>query len=128
MHTRDHLLISGIVFWSIEGILGGLATDLFFVPVVIHDYYRKRCNLPFKELSNVWIKVNWFLHTVWFLLFLGLGCHYLDFMIFWKAYFLHIVLDICTHTQYRALKLLYPLSNYTLDLWSTGYIKGSNHD
>ena len=128
MYIRDHLLISGIVFGSIEGILGGIITDIFFTPVAIYDYCRKRRRLPFKELDNMWIKLNWFLHTIWFLLFLGMGCYYFDFTIFWKAYFLHIVLDVCTHTQSRALKLLYPFSDWKLDLWAIGYVKGDEHD
>ena len=123
MYTREHLWISAVVFGSLEGILGGVIPDIFFIPVFLHDFWRELHGLEFERLENFWVKANWFLHSVWFLGLLLLACWWSGHMIFWKGYFLHIVLDVCTHSNQVAWKPFYPLSLVTLDLWRLGYVK-----
>lgn len=124
MTTREHTWISTLImFPSIEGILGGILVDLFFIPIYIHDKYRELKGLPFKEVSNFWIKMNWFLHSFWFVCLLALLCIPSEHLKFWQGWLLHLALDFPTHSQDRAMRPFYPLSNWRLDLWKMGYIK-----
>lgn len=123
MKTKEHIWISILIFTSIGGLLGGIAADIFHFPVTLYDWNRKRKGLPFKELNNWWVKINWFCHSIWFLFLLFVMCIPNGYIIFWKAYLLHLILDVCTHSDKRALKIFYPFSMQTIDLWKNGYIK-----